>query len=228
MTNAFRSLGLRHSFVIPSFDVFVIGFVMSTSSAGSVTHWIGELQAGDDAAALNLWDHYFQRLVSLARQKLEGSPRRAADEEDVALSAFASFCRHAQDGRFPRLRDRDDLWRLLIVITARTALHLVRDEGRQKRGGGVLNQAPPTNGPEAIGLAQLIGREPAPEFAAQVADECRHLLDELGHGELRSVALWKMEGFTNREIAERLGYVTRTIERKLRLIRRIWAKELTP
>jgi hypothetical protein len=58
-----------------------------------------------------------------------------ADQEDVALSAFDSFCRNAEEGRFPHLDDRDNLWRLLVVITARKASKLVRAEGRLERGG---------------------------------------------------------------------------------------------
>src|SRR5919198_391675 len=103
---------------------------------GSVTRWLGPLLAGDPAAAQQLWERYFRRLVGLARTKLRGAPRRAADEEDVALSAFDSFCRHAERGRFPQLDDRHDLWRLLVTITARKALYLIRDEHRLKRGGG--------------------------------------------------------------------------------------------
>lgn len=79
------------------------------SSDGSVTRWIDALQAGDRAAAQRLWERYFPRLVGLARARLQGAPRRAADEEDVALSAFDSFCRCAERGRFPDLVDRESL-----------------------------------------------------------------------------------------------------------------------
>jgi DNA-directed RNA polymerase specialized sigma24 family protein len=104
------------------------------ASEGSVSRWIGPLKAGDPRAAQELWERYFQRLVGVARKRLRVRSPRAADEEDVALSAFHSLCRGAQQGRFPRLDDRDDLWRLLVLLTARKASHLVRDEGRQKRG----------------------------------------------------------------------------------------------
>src|SRR5262249_5902247 len=107
------------------------------SSDGSVTRWFDPLQAGDPAAAQQLWERYFRRMVNLARKKLQGLPRRAADEEDVALSAFDSFCRGAEAGRFPQLLDRDSLWRLLVTLTVRKAAHLRRDESRLKRGGGV-------------------------------------------------------------------------------------------
>src|ERR687886_50259 len=95
---------------------------------GSVTRWLGRLQAGDPAAAQQLWERYFPRLVGLARQRLRGAPRRAADEEDVALSAFDSFCRGVARGRFPQLHDRNNLWGLLVLITARKALNLAQHE----------------------------------------------------------------------------------------------------
>jgi DNA-directed RNA polymerase specialized sigma24 family protein len=194
------------------------------SSAGSVTHWIGELQAGNPLAAQRLWERYFQRLVYLARAKLRGVPRRAADEEDVALSAFDSFCRGVDEKRFPRLADRDDLWQILVLLAARKAAHLIQHEGRQKRGGGaVVNTS--TLADDDPRLAELVGPEPTPDFAAQVAEECHRLLDRLGDDELRAVALAKMEGYTNEEIAAQRGCVVRTIERRLRMIRDLWQEK---
>ena len=187
---------------------------------GSITRWIDLLKVGDALAAQKLWERYFQRLVWLARQKLQGNRPRAADEEDVALSAFDSFCRGAETGRFPQLLDRDGLWRLLVVLTNRKAAHLVRDEGRQKRGG----KAAPAMADEQE-LQQILSREPTPEFAAEVAEQCRRLLARLGDPELESVALWRMEGYRNDEIADKLGCTPRTVERKLRIIRGLWEKE---
>jgi DNA-directed RNA polymerase specialized sigma24 family protein len=202
-------------------------------SEGSVTHWIAALKAGDPAAAQPLWERYFQQLVRLARAKLQGRPCRAADEEDVALSAFASFCRGAAQGRFPQLRDRDNLWHLLIVLTARKASDLVQHERRQKRGGGRVHGEGSWPGTEPAGeeeplLAQVLGREPSPAFAAQAAEECRRLLERLDDPALRTLALWKLEGYTNEEIAAKLGCVPRTIERRLRVIRSLWEQEGSP
>jgi len=196
------------------------------SSTHSVTHWIAQLKAGDHIAAQKLWENYFDKLVRLARQKLQDEPRRLADEEDVALSAFDSFCQGAQQGKIPQLEDRNSLGGLLVVITARKALDLVNYNRREKRGGGKVRGESVFLGlamaPEAeAGLDQVIGSEPAPEFAAQVAEGCRRLLDRLEDAELRSIALWKMEGYTNAEIAARLGCVTVTVERRLRLVRSI-------
>src|SRR5262245_36481381 len=103
--------------------------------AGSVSGWIRQLKVGDASAAQRLWERYFRRLVGLARTRLRGVGRRVTDEEDVALSAFASLCRGVRHGRFPQLSDRDDLWRLLVLLTARKAWHCRRDARRPKRGG---------------------------------------------------------------------------------------------
>ena len=196
-----------------------------------ITHWLGRVRAGDAAAAQKLWESYFQRLVALARTRLRGAPRRAADEEDVALSAFASFCRAAEAGRFPRLADRHDLWRLLVTLTERKASNLVRDEHRQKRGGGAVRGEAGLLRPEdssPVGLDQFAGREPTPQFAAEMAEACRLLLGRLGNAELQAVAVWKMEGDTVPEIAARLGCALSTVERRLRLIRQIWESEEGP
>ena len=202
------------------------------SAIGSVTYWLRQLQAGEVDALQRLWEKYFERLVGLARQKLRGAPGRAADEQDVALSAFDSFFRGAREGRFPQLLDRDDLWQVLVVLAGRKAANLVQHERRLKRGGGKVRAASElaaedstVDGPV---FASLIGREPDPAWAVQVAEECRRLLEGLGDDELRAVAVWKMEGYTNEEIAAKLGRKVLTVTRKLNMIRRLWEKELAP
>lgn len=194
----------------------------------TVTYWLQQLEAGDPAAAQPLWERYFAQLVQLARGKLRGTPRRAADEEDVALSAFDSFCCGVAQGRYPRLSDRDNLWKLLVTLTARKAIDLAEHEGRQKRGGGRVggeeHLPPAADGERAFD--NLPGSEPTPDFAAEVAEECRRLLEALGEEGLRELALWKMEGYTNGEIAEKLSCAEVTVERRLRLIRKCWEKEV--
>jgi DNA-directed RNA polymerase specialized sigma24 family protein len=196
----------------------------------SVTYWLRQLEAGDPAAARPLWERYFTRLVRLARDKLRGARPRAADEEDVALSAFDSFCRGAAQGRFPRLDDRNNLWGVLFTLTARKAVDLLEHEGRQKRGGGRVGgeSTLPASPDGGHGLDQVVGPEPTPAFAAQVAEECRRLLGKLDEPELRDVALWKMEGHTNAEIAHKLGCAEVTVARRLRLIRKTWEREAPP
>jgi DNA-directed RNA polymerase specialized sigma24 family protein len=194
---------------------------------GSVTRLLGPLQEGDPAAAQQLWQRYFLSLVEVARNRLRQAPPRGADAEDVALSAFDSFCRNAEQGRFPQLHDRDDLWRLLAFITARKANQLLRDEGRQKRGG--QSGGPGANGPDpAHLLEQAVSREPSPELAAQMIEEYERLLGLLGDDQLRQVAVWRMEGHTIEEIAARVGCAPRSVKRKLQLIRDLWEDEEPP
>jgi DNA-directed RNA polymerase specialized sigma24 family protein len=196
-------------------------------SDGSVTHWLAQVREGDAEAVRQLWERYFTRLVQLARARLLRMPRRVADEEDVALSAFDSFCRGAEAGRFPQLDDRDNLWRLLVTITAQKAARLARSETRLKRGGGAVLDETALIGAASglVALEQIVSREPDPEFAAQAAEEFQRLLGRLGDAGLQTVAVMKMEGYSNEEIARKLSCGLRSVERKLRLIRSIWEKE---
>ena len=187
-----------------------------------VTIWLDQLRAGDHGAVQPLWDRYFHRLVALARARLKTAPRRAADEEDVALSAFKSFCLAAEEGCFPRLDDRDDLWQVLMAITIRKAANLANHERRQKRGGGAVVGASELGDGEVF--AELISRDPDPALAAEVAENCRRVLDALGEGVLREIAVAKMQGETNKAIAARLDVAEITVERKLAVCREILKK----
>jgi DNA-directed RNA polymerase specialized sigma24 family protein len=203
---------------------------MAGDSEGSVTTWIASVKAGDGDAAQMLWRRYFESLVRLARERLRGERRAVADEEDAALAAFDSFCRGAARGRYPQLDDRDDLWHLLVVITERKAFDQAQRERRLKRGGGkILGTRDPAAGDDLDGaLANVVVGEPTPEFAALVADECRVLLGRLRDDSLRAVAHLRMEGYSNEEIADRLGCSLRTVARKLEIIRRTWTGEGDP
>jgi DNA-directed RNA polymerase specialized sigma24 family protein len=190
---------------------------MPDESQGSVTLWIGDLKDGGDSAAQHLWERYFDRLVLLAHKKIQArhGGQAVADGEDAALDAFNSFCKRAALGQFPLLHDRDDLWRLLVVITIRKVAKQVRYEKALIRGGDR----------EVDGFDEVIGPEPSPEFAAQVAEEYGRRLDGLGDEMLRRIAEDKMAGYDNDEIALRLGCSRSSIQRKLALIRREWSGE---
>jgi RNA polymerase sigma factor (sigma-70 family) len=196
---------------------------------GSVTRFIAELKGGEHEAAAALWGRYFERLVRLARRQLGDVPRRIADEEDVALSVMGSLCEGAKRGRFEQLTDREDLWKLLVVITKQKTVDLIRHNTRQKRGEGQVRGESvfleKGEGGEPAGLDQFFGDEPTPEFLAALGEQHRRLLDGLPDETLRRVALWKMESYTNEEIAEKLGVALATVERKVKRIREKWLKE---
>jgi DNA-directed RNA polymerase specialized sigma24 family protein len=201
------------------------------NAPGSVSHWIMAIKEGDQAAAQPLWDRYHARLIGLARQILQGARRRDADEDDVVQNAFHSFFEGVTRGRFPQLNDRDSLWRLLVVITARKAISQVRKE-RQR----ILAWSPQGTGfarfpwdadDEAL-LPLVVGNEPTPELAAQLVEQYQILLERLGDDKLRQIAVWKLEGWTNGEIAGKLNCSRRTVIRKLETIRLIWSEESEP
>jgi DNA-directed RNA polymerase specialized sigma24 family protein len=204
---------------------------MGCNDPGSVTRWIADLKAGELAAAQPLWERYFSRVVDLARQRLRSVRQKDAgsDEEDAALSAFDSLCAGLARGRYPQLADRDDLWRLLVVITTRKVQAQVRRHLRRKRGAGQVRLASELAGAacddENDLLAQTVGSEPTPEFAVMVADEYRRLLERLDDDTLRKVAVLRMEGHTTEEVACQLGCARRTVARQLALIRRILAAD---
>jgi RNA polymerase sigma factor (sigma-70 family) len=185
------------------------------SSTDPVTLWIRQLKGGQRAAVGLLLRRYFGRLVQLAGARLRAWPELAADDEDVALSAFKSLCLGAERGRFPQLDDRADLWRLLALLTVRKAIDLLR---RQR--------APGQDG--EVDVEQLLGREPPPELAAELAEEYRRLLDRLDDPQLQAIALWKVEGYANEEIARKLDCGLRSVERKLHRIRTLLQEEAPP
>jgi DNA-directed RNA polymerase specialized sigma24 family protein len=197
---------------------------MATEPEGSITRLAGE---APDEAARRLWDRYFDRLVRLARSRLRGRAGGPADEEDAALSAFDSLCRGVAAGRFRHLDGREDLWRLLATITARKAADQLEREGRKKRGGdrrrAEIGAEPGGGRDDAGGLSQLPGAAPTPEFVALMGEEVRRLFELLPDDTLRVMALLKMEGYTNEEIAASLDCALRSVERKLERIRLLWS-----
>lgn len=189
--------------------------------------WIEGLRKGDNRAAQAVWEAYFDRLVALSRQKLASIPRRVADEEDVALSALKSFCRGVAADRFPKLDDRHDLWKVLVTITVRKSIAERRRQTSQKRGGGRVRgesafAARPADAREDMGIDQVLGPQPTPELIATLAEEYGNLLGQLDEP-FQQIAILKMEGYTNREIAERLDVALRTVERRLDHIRQSWS-----
>jgi len=115
---------------------------------------------------------------------------------------------------------------VLYVITTRKALSLIRRETALKKGGGRVVPVSTLAG-DADALAQFAGTEPTPAHAAEMVEEYARLLDLLNDGKLRRLAIWKLEGFTNSEIAEKMGRAVPTVERKLARIRTLWRRETT-
>jgi DNA-directed RNA polymerase specialized sigma24 family protein len=202
------------------------------NAQGSVSIWIDRLKAGQEDAVAALWQRYFTRLVGLAHQQLAGVPYRSDLAEDVAVSVFHSFYQRAGAGGFQRLDDRDDLWKLLAVLTTRKAVSTRRREGAAKRGAGQVVAASELAGGSDDSVSDLFSSlaadEPTPAEAAAAAEEVLRLLDLLGDEDLRKVALARLEGYSNEEISDRLTMSLATVERKLKRVRTRWQTEVGP
>ena len=194
------------------------------SDDGSVTRWLKELTSEDASVAeRELFDRYFEKLVEVARQKLQAASRSVEDEEDLALSAIDSFFRRAAGGEFPQLSRRHELWSLLVTIVTRKAVNRLKKDQALKRGGAHHKRPLREEGDSSRqSLPELMASEPAPEVLAELNEELQRRLAQLDDGLLRDVALLRLQGYTNVEIAQRLGIAERTVRRKINRIRREW------
>jgi RNA polymerase sigma factor (sigma-70 family) len=194
---------------------------VSDDIRGSVTAFFQGLRAGNANAAEGLWERFVPRLLGLARKTLAGRAPRGGDADDVVLSAFASFWQRATRGDFGDDLSRNDLWNLLGVITVRKARKHIRREQAQRRGGGrVIGEHALAGRDGPAGLDELVGEWSAAEFDLH----CEELLLTLDD-ETRTVAVLRLMGHKNREIAEILDCTERKVERKLNLIRQQWEAE---
>lgn len=191
---------------------------MADETTGSITEAFRQLRSGDADAAARLWHQFFPRLVGLARRTLAGRTQRAAGPDDAVQDAFASFFRRAQAGEFGDKLDRNELWALLGVITVRKAHNQVRQESAARRGGQRVldeNALGRPGGPPALDGLPVSPQAADMDLAGQ---ELLAKLDE----DLRAVAVLRLLGYKNREIAVEFGWTERKVERKLHLIRMAW------
>ena len=199
---------------------------MAKQEQGSVTEWIDNLRDGDTSAAEKIWKRYGPSLLSVAKKRLRTTRSRVSDEEDVALTAFTHFCMGVEEGRFAKLENRDDLWYLLVLLAQRRSIDQVRREARRRERGESFFHRDQGSDSSSPGIDRVEADDLLPDLAAEAVEQCTTLLDSLEDETLRQIANWKLEGFTNDEIASKLGVTTRTVERKLKLIRRKWSEEV--
>ena len=189
----------------------------------SLSHWLSGLRAGEDRATSKLWRMYFERMVILARRKLDGAKRSHRDEEDIALSAFKSFCLGLRGGKFHTAPEPDNLWPLLVTLTINKAIDHIRRENRKKRGGTANKEFHKLGNLEL--LDQLAATEPSPELVLAANESFEKLLaslDRSGDDSLKQIAILRMNDTAPEEIATRLKCTVRTVQRKLKTIRALW------
>jgi DNA-directed RNA polymerase specialized sigma24 family protein len=196
------------------------------SSVGSLTLCIQQLHSPDcrvrDEAARIIWERFSSRLHALVRRHLDDGVRRREDENDILQNMYASFCAGQLKGQTPPA-SREELWKLLVRITmcklVNTAHrhHAARRDVRRER---VLPRDHVTGDslfPRWM-LEHVDRAQPSPDEKAVVCDELNRVLHGLPEDH-RQIVIWKLEGFTNAEIAFRIGRTVRCVELKMQLIR---------
>ena len=187
-----------------------------------ISMWIERLRQSDDMAAKAVWNHFAYRLCELARSRLSPATRRVYDEDDAVQSVFRSVCLGLAEGRFPELKDRESMWRLMLVITSQKISNRHRFDRQLRRDvSRTLTDSVFCGNSDSISENQLaMSREPTPEFAAEFLETCESLFTGLNDPGLEQVVMLRLEGFTDTEIANRLNCSRRTIQRRMEIIRR--------
>lgn len=188
-------------------------------SSGSFSQMLSRLKDGDDHAVEALWNRFFEPLQKLAINRLNAQDRKTRDEEDLALSAINAFQQCVKNGRYDQIEDRFDVWHLLVTIVERKVIDHVRKEHAKKRGAGNVH-----GDSFSIGLNHFAEFGLNHEEKIDFLDQLNSVLNQLEDPELTQVVYAKIEGFSNSEIAEKIGRSVSSVERKLRLARQIWSK----
>lgn len=183
-----------------------------------ISHWLAKLKDGDGAAIEGLWRYYEPRLLELARTRLLWASKAVADEDDLVVSVFESFWKGTQNGKFSGLFHRHELWAMLVHITCQKAIDRNRKDKTKKRGGDRKH--------EELLADEVRELRPTPETEAEMKDQLRHLLELLPDELTCRVAVLRMQGHLNEEIAAELNIAVRTVERRLGMIRDIWRKRM--
>jgi DNA-directed RNA polymerase specialized sigma24 family protein len=201
------------------------------NSAGSLTLCVQRLHSSDgrerDEAAKIIWDRFSARLQTLVRRHLDNRIRLREDEQDVLQSMYASFCAGQLQGKRPPA-SREELWKLLVRITMCKVVntahrHLAgRRDVRRERKDPRDHDRDDSLFPRWM-LDHVDRAQPSHEEQVIVLDELHRVLQGLPD-ELRQIVLWKLDGFTNSEIATMIGRTVRCVELKMQLIR----KQLVP
>jgi RNA polymerase sigma-70 factor (ECF subfamily) len=173
----------------------------------SFAEFLARLQARDDTAARELFDRFAGRLIALARRRCAAGLQHKVDPEDVVQSAYKSFFHRYGEDKF-EVHGWDSLWGLLTVITLRKCAQRAEYYRAECRDPAREVTAPP--GEEGAAWLDPLGREPTPLEVAELTETVEQLFAAMSE-EDRPVLELSLQGYTTREISERLGRAERTV-----------------
>jgi RNA polymerase sigma-70 factor (ECF subfamily) len=175
--------------------------------SNSFVEFLARLRGGDDAAARELFARFAHQLIALALQHIGAGLRHKVDPEDVVQSVYKSFFVRYGDGNLD-LVGWNSLWGLLTLITVRKCAE--RAAYHRAACRDAAREVSPLPGEEAAPWLEPLGREPTPLEAAVLSETVERLFAGLDEEE-RPVLELSLQGYTTREISERLGRAERTV-----------------
>jgi RNA polymerase sigma-70 factor (ECF subfamily) len=186
------------------------------SNSESFDGVLERLRAGDDDAAAEIFSRYANRLILLARSRLQGPIRQKVDPEDVTQSVFRSFFVRQAEGQF-QLDDWDSLWSLLVRITLRKCGKRTRQLYAGIRDARRETSSIRTNDQSRC-VYEAIAREPTPQEAASLTETLEQLVQRLEDTQQQMIVL-RLQGYTVKEISREVGRTERSVHRVLAKVR---------
>ena len=112
-------------------------------------------------------------------------------------------------------------------MTVRKAVDIIRRQNAIKNGGGRIRQESVLRANPAADCIfdSMEDGQETPDLVVAMRESFQLLLEKLQDSELKEIALAKLDGLENAEIAGELNCSLRTIERRLKLIRKIWCRD---
>lgn len=180
------------------------------------------LRAGDNDAATQVFNRFANRLIALARSRLDRQVLQKVDPEDVLQSVFQSFFRRQAEGQM-ELSSWDGLWGLLVVITLRKCgrrsdyFHAARRDVQREVPG-----QPPAD--QSGGGWEASADEPTPSEAAMLTETVERLMNTLDERQRRILTL-SLQGYAIPDISEQMGCTERTVYRVMERVKE-WLEQV--
>jgi RNA polymerase sigma-70 factor (ECF subfamily) len=173
----------------------------------SFADFLHRLRAGDDDAAQELFERFTHQLIALALRRIDAGLRHKVEPEDVVQSAYKSFFFRYGAGNLDVV-NWNSLWGLLTLITLRKCAERAAYHRAERRDAA--REVSPPRGDEAAPGPVPFSREPTPLEAAMLSETIEQLLAGLDEVE-RPILELSLQGYSTRDISERLGRAERTV-----------------
>jgi RNA polymerase sigma-70 factor (ECF subfamily) len=191
---------------------------MSDEVTSSFQNFIHDLEEGKEGAWTRVFNLYAQRLLGLARSRLSSHQLRPrVDADDVLNSVFRSFFHRCTEGQFD-LKNWENLWGLLVVITLRKCNKQIK-YSRADRRDVRREIAVPSSSDDSTISWEFMARDPTPDEVAQLLETVEQLLRDLDERERQIVEL-RLQEYKVEEISQRVGRTERTVQRVLHRVRK--------